>query len=349
MARPRAARDGDQPAPRPRACRRHERRERVAGEGPSGASGTGTDVTADLDRAPVLGRAPEATWTVLPAQVKPGANVIDTCTGLTLVSKVDEASNPITVQIERVDISTDVKPIPLAAEAAMSAPKKPLAGLRASGAAFAPSGVAAGADTIATLAALSAGPLGDPRLASASQRGDRVAPPRVDALTAGIGDRSRAAVRTRPAKVGAAPPARHRHEARQPVVDRVAPTRIVGDLHPRSVVHDKLARRAGSGTDARRREAFGRDADSARRCAWPHRHCRRRPTRAHGAPRRPGTGHWGGRPVARGAAAIPASTRAFVAAATRDDTQILRGRVPVRARATCRSGRCRTRSTTARR
>ena len=52
-----------------------------------------------------------------PREVKPGANVIDTCTGLTLVAKVDEASNPITVQIERVDISTDVKPIPLAAEA----------------------------------------------------------------------------------------------------------------------------------------------------------------------------------------------------------------------------------------
>ena len=91
--------------------------------------GTG-DITAAFDRALVLGKVPEATWTKLPSKIEPGAAVVDSVVGLTLVARVDLAPGSITVEIERIEISKDVKPLPFGAEQRAAAPSRVLGSLR---------------------------------------------------------------------------------------------------------------------------------------------------------------------------------------------------------------------------
>ena len=159
----------------------------------------GVDVSSKFTRTPVLGKAPEATWTVLPSKLAPDAKVIDACTGLDLVAKLDIALDAITVAIERTEISTDVKPIPFAVEGRVSTGRGEFALIRAEALVTqrrVSHAVDVAGNTFTVVARLAAGPLGDTRLTRAAQRTDRVAPPRLVALGTGIADTARRPVRT---------------------------------------------------------------------------------------------------------------------------------------------------------
>ena len=155
-----------------------------------------TDITADFTRTVSVGKVPEATWTVLPSKVQPEANVIDSVVGLALVAKVDIATETVTVQIERVEISADVKPLPFPAEARATTPSKALGVLRDESLIATTTLTAFADNPFVTLRALAAGPVGDARLATLAQVSDRVSPPRLVALTDGLADTARKATKT---------------------------------------------------------------------------------------------------------------------------------------------------------
>ncbi len=157
------------------------------------------DVTAEFTRTVSIGNVPEATWTVLPPTPQPEANVIATVVGLSLQAKVDIATDTVTVEIERVEISADVKPLPFGVEAAQTGSGRLLGRLRERSAA-ATTLLGGSADTFVTLAVLSRSSNGDDRLRLAAQRADRVSPPRLVALPTGIADTQRKAIATTPVK-----------------------------------------------------------------------------------------------------------------------------------------------------
>ena len=153
-------------------------------------TGGTTDVSAEFSRTAAVGKVPEATWTVLPSTPQPAANVIASVVGLSMIARVDIATETVTVQIERAEISADVKPLPFGLEAAQATRRKALGKLRDAAMATTKT-LTALTDTFATLRELTGGANGDVRLGRSALRADRAAPPRLAALPTGIADTGR--------------------------------------------------------------------------------------------------------------------------------------------------------------